>query len=70
MLFNVAWYNHHEIFLLSNLKETDHLKITDVDVRILLWRSLRNMMECGLDSLCLSPGKVAGFCDHGNEPVT
>jgi hypothetical protein len=70
MLFNEGWYNHREIFLSSNLKETDHLKVIDIDVRIILWRSLRSMMECGLDSPCLSPGKVAGSCEHGNEPVT
>jgi hypothetical protein len=70
MLFNEAWYNHREIFLSSTLKETDHLKVLDVDVRIILWRSLRNMNECGLDSPGLSPEIVAGFCEHGNEPVT
>jgi len=36
MLFNEAWYNHREIFLFSNLKEEDSLKVLDVDVRIIL----------------------------------
>jgi hypothetical protein len=69
MLFNEASYNHQEIFLSSNLKETDHLKILDVDVRIISQRSLKKYDRLWIGFFCLRPGIVAGSCEHGNEPV-
>jgi hypothetical protein len=36
MLFNEARHKRQEIFLVSNLKETDSLEVLEVDLTILL----------------------------------
>jgi hypothetical protein len=55
-------------FWLKSLKETDHSEVLDIDGMIILFYGHR-VGRFGLDSSGSGEGLMAGFCEHGSEPL-
>ena len=61
MLFNEGWYRRREIFLFSNLKETDCLNVLELHLRITLQRGLKKYDRMWAGLFRFTPGTSGGL---------